>query len=99
MAFYKCLKGIIMHLDIRNYYEQLVIRYLTESKLEQRYDGDFISDLCCLALNNLPARYIRHDVDMAFYLSTEQREKMNADVVTAVTEALAYLTTRNEQQD
>jgi hypothetical protein len=88
-----------LDLDIRNYYEQLVIRYLTESKLEQRHDGDFISDLCCLALNNLPARYIRHDVDMAFYLSIEQREKMEADVVTAVTEALAYLTTRNEQQD
>lgn len=88
-----------MHLDLRNYYEQLVIRYLTESKLEQQYDGDFISDLCCLALNNLPARYIRHDVDMAFYLSIEQREKMDADVTAAVTEALAYLTTRKELQN
>lgn len=84
-----------LDLDIRNYYEQLVINYVTENKLDQKYPADFISDLCCLALSNLPSRYIRHNVDMAFYLTDQQRDEMNREAVKAVNEACEYLFSKN----
>jgi hypothetical protein len=37
-----------------------------------------------LALNRLPARYVRHHIDALFYLSDKEREKMYADVDAAV---------------
>ncbi len=84
-----------LDLDIRNYYEQLVINYVTENELDQKYPADFIADLCCLALTKLPARYIRHNVDMAFYLTDQQRDEMNREAVKAVNEACEYLTSKN----
>ena len=64
--------------SIHNYYEQLVIDYLTEilaPELEIA-DEDLLEDIACIALNNLPARYIRHSVDMAFFLTTSEREQI-----------------------
>lgn len=34
-------------------------------------DSDYLSDVACVALNRLPARYIRHEVDMAFYMTQD----------------------------
>jgi hypothetical protein len=31
------------------------------------------ADVLCVALNNLPARYVRHDVDMMFYMTESER--------------------------
>ncbi len=54
--------------DIHNYYEKLVMHHFSVAKFDEKYDEDFISDLTCVVLNQLPTRYIRHEVDMAFYL-------------------------------
>lgn len=76
--------------SIRNYYEHLVINYLMESavpahKLENE---DLIEDIACLALNQLPARYIRHEVDMSFFLTTRDRTEMRERVIEAVESAV-----------
>ncbi|MFT5706009.1 MAG: hypothetical protein ACI9ES_000280 [Oceanospirillaceae bacterium] len=80
-----------LDLDIHNFYEHLVIEHLEANNLTQEYDQEFLADLCCLALTQLPARYIRHDIDMAFYLGTAEREKMSNQVDSAITQSLAYL--------
>ena len=75
--------------SIHNYYESLVADYLINTALQgEQYDQDFLEDVACIALNHLPARYVRHDVDMAFYLSTDEREAMQQQVVQAVQGAL-----------
>jgi hypothetical protein len=33
-----------------------------------------LADVACVALNRLPARYVRHDVDMMFYLTEQERQ-------------------------
>lgn len=75
---------------IRNYYEHLVINYLMEEALPSGKisDEELLEDITCLALNNLPARYIRHEVDMAFFLTTVDREQMRNDVIRAVDAAI-----------
>ncbi len=38
-------------------------------------DADLLPDIACVALNRLPPRYIRHNVDFSFYLTDLEREK------------------------
>ncbi len=74
--------------SIHNYYESLVTEYVMNTLAkEDGVDQDFLEDVACLALNQLPARYVRHDVDMAFFLTTRERERMQKRIVEAVLDA------------
>lgn len=75
--------------SIHNYYETLVVRELIQTFVDniKNMDEDYLQDIACVALNMLPARYVRHDVDMAFYLSTEERSEMDTAVKEAVKKA------------
>ena len=87
---------MFLDLDIHNYYEHLGVEKLTKRKLDQKHNKEFLADLCCLSLSNLPARYIRHEIDMAFYLSSTQRQSMYDEVILAIDDALNYLTRQNK---
>ena len=81
--------------DIHNYYENLVMAQFVALKLEDSYDEDFIADLTCVVLNQLPTRYIRHEVDMAFYLPASERFEMESKVKEAVSKALEFMKTHH----
>ena len=81
--------------DIHNYYEKLVMQYFTTAKIEEKYNTDVVADLTCLVLNQLPTRYIRHEVDMAFYLPPSERFDMENKVKKAVTKALEFIDAHN----
>jgi hypothetical protein len=87
--------------SIHNYYEPLVIDEVMSTLVtrDQVKDPEFLQDVACLALNSLPARYVRHDVDMAFYLSTAQREQIRHDVTDAVTQAAERIRARNRDDN
>jgi len=78
-----------------NFYENLVNNYLTETAAPKAEisDDDLLEDITCLALNVLPPRYIRHNVDMAFFLSDEEHEQMKAAVAQAVDNAIKIAVT------
>lgn len=77
--------------DIHNYYEKLMLEQFTSLDIEQKHDADFIADLSCIVLNQLPARYIRHEVDMAFYLPVPERYDMETRVKEAIEKALKFM--------
>ncbi|MDO7086095.1 late competence development ComFB family protein [Pseudocolwellia sp. AS88] len=81
--------------DIHNYYERLVSQHFAALKVDEKYDEDFIADLTCVVLNQLPTRYIRHEVDMAFYLPASERFEMENKVKTAIDKALVFMTTHH----
>ena len=87
-----------LDLDIHNFYEHLVIEHLEANDFIHNHDQEFLADLCCLALTQLPARYIRHDIDMAFYLSTAERQKMSEDVERALDLAFSYLQNKDKKK-
>jgi competence protein ComFB len=75
--------------SIHNYYEPLVVDYIMNTVArEPETNQDFLEDVACLALNQLPVRYVRHDVDMAFFLTTREREKMQQRISEAVLSAV-----------
>lgn len=82
--------------SIHNYYEQLVIDQLLRSNDRATQDADFLADVTCVALNRLPPRYIRHDVDMTFFLSPMEMDEMTDKVVKAVNDAVAYVEEREQ---
>lgn len=86
--------------NIRNYYEQLVtdeIRYRVKEEHPQ-LDSNFITDVACVALNRLPTRYIRHEVDMAFYLTQDEMLDTRKQVANAVSDAFSFVTQHKRQE-
>jgi hypothetical protein len=77
--------------DIHNYYEHLILERIEKLNLDKSKTPDYIADLCCLALNQVPPRYIRFEVDMAFYLPQNERQQMEMNVINAVTKATKFL--------
>lgn len=77
--------------DIHNYYEHLILERIEALKLHKIKDSDYIADLCCLALNQVPPRYIRYEVDMAFYLPQNERQQMEMNVSNAIDKAIRFL--------
>ncbi|MBY5990835.1 late competence development ComFB family protein [Ferrimonas balearica] len=80
-----------MELDIRNHYETLVRQAILDAELHFELNEDQLTDLACLALNQLPARYIRFQVDMTGYASADELEAMQQQVRGAIDTALSHL--------
>jgi tryptophanase len=81
--------------SIQNYYEQPVLHAVSEGAA--RYpmlSGELLADVACVALNRLPPRYIRHPVDLAFYLSDREREDNARMVNEAVAHAFEFVQAR-----
>jgi len=88
--------------SIHNFYEHLVIDYLqaeiipAHSELSPGQSAgqstDFFLDVACYALTKLPSRYMRHEIDMAFYLESKERAQMMNEVKKVVDDAVVYIT-------
>ena len=79
--------------SVHNYYETLVFKEINNSVKKQKLkvDDDFLEDVACVALNHLPARYVRHHVDLAFYLTADEHKLINESVKNAVAEAITFV--------
>lgn len=86
--------------SIHNYYEHLVTDYMISKVIPSHPDKstDFFLDVACYALTKLPARYMRHEIDMAFYLDSNDRTQMARDVQQAVNQALDYIEKNFERE-
>lgn len=83
-----------MALDsLHNYYETLVFNEITRNLKKQKLkvNDDFIEDVACVALNRLPARYVRHHVDLAFYLTADEHKLIDESVKNAVADAINFV--------
>ena len=78
---------------LHNYYENLVIKEIlkTIEAKGQSFDDDYAEDIACVALNRLPSRYVRHHVDLIYYLTSEEKVKIDDAVRSAVAEAFSFV--------
>ena len=81
---------------VSNYYEHLVLEKITEMLADssKANDEDYIADVACVALNKLPARYVRHIVDLSFYMTEEEKLKIDKVVEVAVAKAMRFIDER-----
>jgi hypothetical protein len=54
-------------------------------------DAELLADVACIALNSLRPRYVRHDIDMHFFTSNEERARNESAVRAAVEAAFARI--------
>ncbi|RDE24915.1 competence protein ComFB [Motiliproteus coralliicola] len=85
--------------NIHNYYEKLVADTLAELQRQAPRDAEEIEDIACVALNRLPPRYFRHEIDMAFYLSPTEQQEMKDKVDDAIAEAITYVEKSHRDKD
>lgn len=79
---------------MHNFYEKLVNDRIIELGLDRTRSSEYLADLCCLSLNQLPPRYVRYDVDMSFYQPISERLEMEMKTRDAVAKAIAFLDDR-----
>jgi hypothetical protein len=78
--------------QVHNYYERLVFEAVArQSEAHPGFTSDMLADVACVALNRLPARYVRHDVDMMFYLTEHERHAIEQSMAEALTFAFTFV--------
>lgn len=77
--------------NIHNFYESLVINEVHKIMLGKLHESNVIADIICLTLNQLPPRYIRHKVDMLYYLTNKERSEMERKVKKAIEKSIAIV--------
>lgn len=85
-----------MNINITNYYMTPVLDKIEErlNNLKQRIDDDYIADVACVALNQLPPRYVKFKIDTSFYMTSEERAQTELAVCDAVTKAMQFVDQR-----
>jgi|TARA_Y100000310_G_scaffold70159_1_gene65750 predicted 3-demethylubiquinone-9 3-methyltransferase (glyoxalase superfamily) len=78
--------------SFHNYYERVVLEHLVDvARGDPTLTDDTLADVACIALNNLPPRYVRFDVDMSFFLSAQDREEITRKTEAAVSYAIDFV--------
>ena len=57
-------------------------------------DDDLLADVACVALNRLPPRYIRHQVDLAFHMTEKERQDSEQLIQDTVVYAFEFVQAR-----
>lgn len=83
--------------SVRNHNEHVVFDAVMRNA--PRYPGlahnpQLLADVACVALNRLPPRYIRHEVDFVFYLSERERGENERHLNEAVDYAFGFVQAR-----
>ena len=82
---------------VHNHHERAVFEAIGQHAADHPHladNDDLLSDVACVALNRLPPRYIRHEVDFAFYLSDKERGETELAVSEAVSFAFDFVQAR-----
>lgn len=83
--------------SIHNHHERAVIeavRILAGDFPLAAASADLLADVACIALNRLPPRYIRHEVDLAFYLTEKERSENAQAIEQTVRAAFEFVQAR-----
>ncbi len=81
---------------IHNHHERAVFAAVKRlaAKRPVFASAGLLADAACVALNRLPPRYIRHDVDFVFYLTDKERLETEAAIEEATMSALDFVESR-----
>lgn len=85
--------------QVHNYFERLVFEEVARLHAAHRdFTADMLADVACVALNRLPVRYVRHDVDMMFYLTEHERHAIEQSMEEALTFAFNFVGERTAKR-
>ncbi|PTT78101.1 hypothetical protein DBR42_24165 [Pelomonas sp. HMWF004] len=83
--------------SLYNHHEREVFAAVMDASVnfpEIATSNDLLCDVACVALNRLPPRYIRHEVDFSFYLTEHERLEIDNGIADAVSYAYNFVQAR-----
>jgi len=82
-----------MSSKVHNYYEHLVFDALERRLKEKALSVSEVEfeDISCIALNRLPARYVRYAIDTTFYATPDDLHQMETMVDNAIEYAISFV--------
>jgi hypothetical protein len=81
--------------SVHNHYERPVFEAVTALAPNYPYlDTSDLPDVACVALNRLGSRYIRHRVDLTFFLTEKERNAMEQTISDSVSYAFEFVQAR-----
>jgi hypothetical protein len=84
--------------QVHNYYERLVLEEVARRASDHPdFTAEMLADVACVALNRLPARYVRHDVDMMFYLTEQERHAIELALADSLKFAFGFVQQRSNK--
>jgi len=82
--------------SIHNHYERIIFEAVSTGSADYpQIPRELLADVACVALNRLPPRYIRHDVDLVFYLTEIERANNEVAIAEAVKYAFEFVQARS----
>lgn len=82
--------------SIHNHYERIIFEAVsTGASRYPNVQRELLADVACVALNRLPPRYVRHDVDLVFYLTESERAHNEVAIAEAVKYAFEFVQARS----
>lgn len=84
---------------VHNYYERLVLTEMRDQLRGKSLDDNQMADIACIALNHLPPKYIRYDIDMSFYMSGQEHLETEERVRNAVAKAYEKITQSESERE
>ncbi|CAH0535152.1 hypothetical protein VST7929_02813 [Vibrio stylophorae] len=85
--------------EVHNYVERILGQKIYEFGLHDKYSADQLADLCCLVLNQIPPRYIRHNVDLLYAMSESEQIELSRRVTETLFELEARVQSDRRQQE
>ncbi|MGA2187968.1 MAG: late competence development ComFB family protein [Steroidobacteraceae bacterium] len=85
--------------QVHNYHEKAIFRLVADRAArypELARRPELLADVACVALNRIAPRYIRSDVDMAFYMIDPEFVRQQAAMKKAVDFAFNFVNSRTE---
>ena len=84
--------------QVHNYYERLIFEEVARrAEAYPEFTMDMLGDVACVALNRLPARYVRHDVDLMFYLTEHERHAIELSQEEVLQFAFGFVLERSKK--
>lgn len=75
---------MLLNEDITNFIEILVEEEFDAQGIADKHDTEYIQDLFCITLNQLPPHYVRSTIDVRINLTPEQRGELAQKITTAM---------------
>lgn len=85
--------------SVHNYFERFVFNEISEHYSDKDLSRQEVADMACIALNAIPPKYIRYDIDMSFYTSSHEHQEYEQKIKQAVAQAYQKVISRDYQPD
>ena len=84
--------------EVHNYWETPVqAEVLRRAPSYPEFDQDLLADVACVALNQMPVKYVRFSIDLVFYRSPHEEADSQRALMAAVDYAFSYVADRTSQ--